>query len=640
MLFIDLEVFSEASITDVPIDVYATHPSTRIILACAAEDDGPMRTFEDFVSLTVFLRSLPEPRLCAWNVGFERTVLAARGFRTPLSRWEDPMVQARYVGLPGGLKQAAKVELLQVPAEAATKSETLLIKKFCMPSKDGRVHNAQTDPEDWAAFVDYCRRDVETLRHIYNRLNALGFTLPPSERRVWELDQKINARGLPIDVETSIHAASEVVRLTGAAQAKMKGLTGLDNPNSVHQLLPWLKERGYIYDSLGKEFVQSALDSVSPTAEARQVLTLRLDAAKSSVKKFKAIVEGVSPDGRLRQQFKYYGAHTGRWSGRGAQPQNLPRNPTDEKELENLIRRGMIPTLDTLSTCIRPMIKAEAGKKLVVSDLSAIENRVLAWLSGCDSMMEIYARGRDPYKDFATKLPGGPLYEDVTKALRQICKPAVLGCGYGLGPGQERQLHTGQVVFTGLRAYASNMGISLTGNQSREMVSTFRSTYHEVVDYWYYLQEAFYAACKTKKRQQVGVINFTATSDAVMIELPSGRNIHYLNPRAWKGAKGIEIRFDGLRNGQWCSVTTWGGSLTENVVQAVSRDVLVEGMFRSEEKGFTLVGHCHDELIAEVSLTAPENGQMLAASMSEPISWAKGLPLAAEGWEGERYAKG
>lgn len=375
------------------------------------------------------------------------------------------------------------------------------------------------------------------------------------------------------------------------------------------------------------------------TKEAREVLGLRLDAAKSSVKKFAAILEGVSPDGRLRNQFKYYGAHTGRWSGRGAQPQNLPRAETNERDLENLIRQGMLPTLDTLSTCIRPMIKAGPGKKLVVADLSAIENRVLGWLSGCDAMLDIYKQGLDPYKVFATLLPGGLAYENVTKALRQVCKPAVLGCGYGLGAGMERRLHTGQVVYTGLRAYAGNMGITLTADESRTMVQTFRKTYYEVTDYWGYLGDAFYAAVKTHSRQQVGVVFVGYAGEAVYIELPSGRRMHYLNPKAWKGSKGTELRFEGLRQGQWCQVSTWGGSLTENVVQAVARDVLVEGMLRAEADNLNIIGHCHDEIILEVAEDYPLAAKKLELYMSSEISWAPGLPLAAEGWEGQRYAK-
>lgn len=384
---------------------------------------------------------------------------------------------------------------------------------------------------------------------------------------------------------------------------------------------------------------EKSLSKPPLTHEAREVLGFRLDASKSSVKKFAAILEGVSPDGRLRNQFKYYGAHTGRWSGRGAQPQNLPRAETNEKDLENLIRQGMLPTLDTLSTCIRPMIKAAPGKKLVVADLKSIEHRVIMWLSGCEAGLQIHRDGLCPYQHFATLLPGGLSYEEITKILRNICKPPVLGCGFGLGPGQERRLHTGQIVFTGLRAYAGSMGVNLTAEEAATMVWTYRRTYYEVVDYWGYLGEAFYAAVKTHSRQQVGSVFVGYAGEAVYIELPSGRRMHYLNPKAWKGSKGLELRFDGLRQGQWCQVSTWGGSLTENVVQAVARDVMVEGMIRAESDHMSIVGHAHDEIICEVDEDYPLADKKLSLYMSADIDWAPGLPLAAEGWCGLRYGK-
>src|SRR6266704_204642 len=375
------------------------------------------------------------------------------------------------------------------------------------------------------------------------------------------------------------------------------------------------------------------------TNEARQVLALLLDAAKSSVKKFAAIVEGTSPDGRLRGQFKYYGAHTGRWSGRGAQPQNLPHVPTDEKELKNLIRRGMVPTLNTLSTCIRPVISSKPGYKLVVADLSAFEPRVLGWLSGCDSMLDIYKEGKDPYKDFATRLLNIK-YEDVTKAQRQMGKPPVLACGYGVGPGQERLLANGTTTMTGLRKYAEGMSIILPAALAIDMVQTFRRSFVEVTDYWHFLQEAFYAACKSKKRQQVGAVYLGATADAVYSELPSSRRIFYLNPRAWKGSKGLEIRYEGLNAGHWFeSISTWGGSLTGHVVQSVARDVLVEGLLRAESEGLNPIGTCHDEIICEVPERMVGGPERLVECMTADIPWAVGLPLAAEGWEGKRYAK-
>lgn len=374
------------------------------------------------------------------------------------------------------------------------------------------------------------------------------------------------------------------------------------------------------------------------TTDCRSALTIRLDAAKSSVKKFGAFVDETSPDGRMRNTLVYYGAHTGRWSGRKVQPHNLPRKETDKATFGALLNGGTVESLDKLSTCLRPCIRAPKGKKLVVADLSAIENRVLAWLSGCEEMLDIYRQGLDPYKVFAVdffKID----YDTVTKAQRQLCKPAVLGCGYGLGGGQERQMQNGQKVKTGLWKYAESMGVQLTQEEAHRMVHVFRSAYPDVMFYWNYLEDAFLAAYRTRKKQQVGAIYFTATAEAVKIELPSGRYLHYLNPHAWRGSDGLHLSFDGLRQGGWGRQSTWGGRLTENVVQAVARDVLAEGMIRAEEMGMPVVLHVHDELVCEVEEDNYECDIALAGLMSAPIPWAPGLPLAAEGYESEFYMK-
>jgi DNA polymerase bacteriophage-type len=296
-----------------------------------------------------------------------------------------------------------------------------------------------------------------------------------------------------------------------------------------------------------------------------------------------------------------------------------------------------VNSLEGLSTCLRPCIRAPKGKKLVVADLSAIENRVLAWLSGCKDMLGIYEKGLDPYMSFAVEMFNIE-YDTVTKAQRQLCKPAVLGCGYGLGGGQEREMQNGQKVKTGLWKYAESMGVALSQNESHRMVQVFRSAYPEVQFYWNYLEDAFIAAYKTRRRQQVGAIYFEATKEAVKILLPSGRYIHYLNPHAYKGPDGVKISFDGLRQGGWGRQSTWGGRLTENVVQAVARDVLAEGMLRAENRQLNLVGHVHDELICEEPFMRLATRE-LENAMCDPIPWDPGLPLAAEGSEMEFYAK-
>jgi DNA polymerase len=383
--------------------------------------------------------------------------------------------------------------------------------------------------------------------------------------------------------------------------------------------------------------------------DLRNVLQLRLESAKSSVKKFSAFVDNTSNDLRLRNQFVYAGAHTLRWSGRGVQPQNLTRKETDKETLEALLNGRPVKSLEGLTTCLRPCIRAPKGKKLVVADLSAIENRVLAWLSGCTEMLAIYEKGLDPYKVFAVQMyyddhwlaymTDEEKYASVTKDQRQLCKPAVLGCGYGLGGGQEREMQNGQKVKTGLWKYAESMGVSLSREQAHRMVQVFRSAYPEVLYYWNYLEDAFIAAYRTKKRQQVGAIFFEATPECVKVLLPSGRYIHYLNAHAYQGAEGIKISFDGYRMGGWGRQSTYGGRLTENIVQAVARDVLAEGMLRAEQSNLTIVGHVHDEVICEQPIEWELCALALEKSMAFPIDWAPGLPLAAEGSEMEFYAK-
>lgn len=298
LLHIDFEVYSEVSIKTAPLDVYAFHPSTKIILAAYAFDDGPVKVWQESDGPLAELREgLKDEQntIVAWNVNYERTVLRGRGLPIRVERWLDPMAHARYAGLPGRLKDVAKIPLVGVPAEEKTKSETLLINRFCMPNKEGRRVMPDEYPEDWATFVEYCRKDVQTMRHVLNWLTP-RFPFPASERELWILDQKINERGLPVDVEMARHAEKQVARLAHESLKTLGELTGLENPNSVQQLLPWLKSNGYTYDSLGKEFLAPSLADTQLTAAGREVVLLRTGAAKSSVKKFRMIVEMSSPE--------------------------------------------------------------------------------------------------------------------------------------------------------------------------------------------------------------------------------------------------------------------------------------------------------------------------------------------------------
>lgn len=262
-LHLDLEVFSNVDIKSAPLDVYAADPSTKILMAAWAVDEEPVTVWDADTGkaparLSAALRD-PSVEVVAWNINYERTVLRHKGLDIPLERWLDVMVLARYAGLPGRLKECAAVPMLGVPAEEKTKSETLLINKFCKPHDGQRRDGSGKNAEDWARFVEYCRKDVQTMRHILNWVEP-RFTFPASEREIWLLDQKINERGLPDDVEMAKHGASEAQRLIAGAHEDLRRVTGLENPNSVQQLLPWLKEQGYQHDTLGKDVLTTYVD--------------------------------------------------------------------------------------------------------------------------------------------------------------------------------------------------------------------------------------------------------------------------------------------------------------------------------------------------------------------------------------------
>lgn len=418
------------------------------------------------------------------------------------------------------------------------------------------------------------------------------------------------------------------------------------------------------------------------TPEARQALTLRLEGAKSSLKKLPKIIEQISPDHRLREQYRYYGAHTGRWSGKGAQLQNLKAARTkDEKKMVGTVIAALeagqpVANLDALSLSLRPLITAPKGKKVVLADFKSVENRVLAWASGCESMMDVYKAGRDPYIDFASRMEDIP-YEEVSAEMRQRAKPGTLGCGFGLGGGQlvrkckcvcknfwtvgpdkeyadcprcHARVKTGLVEKTGLWRYAEMMGVNISQDEAHAQVNEFRTSFMDVANFWYYLEEAYAACVLTRREQKVDSslgckIRFKYKDPALRIVLPSGRELVYPSPFAHKGRndrgfQSLSIGFDGMKGKTWLRQTTYGGRLCENVVQAIALDLLVDAMIRTEDDpSFEIVGHTHDEIITLADEKDEGAKPRLEAHMSAIDPWAVGLPMAADGFEGKRYVK-
>lgn len=650
--------------------------------------------------------------LYSWNCQFERVIFRhALGIQIEYPRFFDVMVQARYLSLPGSLQMCGEV-LGLTEDEGKIKDGKRLIEKFCYPQTmggeiglfgttwekckegDRRYHTFkkfrdwETDPEDWEKFGAYCKRDVETERTLYKKMEKL--LIPQQELEAWYLDQKINDAGLPVNMKFVENALWMAETSKTELDKLQKERTGLENPNSRDQMLGWAKAQGYPYGSLRKDFIRAALTEANGMSDAcKVVLKTRLEASKTSYTKLQRIKELVGPGDRVRHQYLFMGAaRTGRWSGTGFQPQNPPR-PTKEVEgkyeraLELImardydgVKKEFSSVMDTVASVTRSAIQAPPGKKLIVCDLSAIENRVLGWLAGCDAILKVFRDGLDPYVSFACKMYNQP-YEVLIKdkEKRQIAKPAVLGSGYSLGSGVKkttladgRALYEpitklddfGNTVKTGLLGYAENMGIKLTPEQAYIATEVFRQSYPEVVQLWKQLEEGALKVLERGGKAKVGFLEFdrkkTKTAGMILrMKLPSGRYLHYIDARIeMKDLVGRDGRpyqkpaifYSGIGHGVGFVAKGWGktyiysGKFLENGDQADSRDILVHGMKRADEIGFEVCGHNHDELI-----TLMDNDPFglglgeLQECMNEVPFYSKGLPLASDGYEGMVYKK-
>ena len=732
-LFLDFETRSLINIKEAGAPNYCSDPSTAPLMLSWAIDDREVQLWEPDLGplpepLDIALHD-PETRLIAWNVNFERSIFEhCLKFSTPIERWFDVKILARYLSLPGKLAEACAA--LNLPSDIGKMVDAgdVGIKTFSMPMRKGGqetlfgveppfFNSRANKPKEWEQFGLYCKQDTFVERYIY-RMLAKKFPLPENEMKLWYLDQEINRRGMPL----AVHFVENGLKMAEASIAELRktliGLTGLENPNSDSQMLAWVQTQGYPFTSMGKALVAQALANPRDlTPLAQEVLHIRKEFRRSSYKKLDAILPRVSPDGRLRDCFAFMGgSRTGRWAGQDVQFQNLARpDKKVEKNLDKalaLIDAGDFETAKTefgptiefcgqkkqvpsvigmVTSCIRSVFQAKDGNILVVCDLSAIENRVLGWLAGCKAILDVFEKGLDPYISFAC-LMFFIEYAEVTKDQRQVAKPPVLGCGYGLGPGviknpdgtytiiwkcdecmknvelghscfDDKGNRKGDLIKTGLLGYAENMGVHLTPEQAFLAHEAFRRAYPEVSQLWWDLEKAAVETIRTGKKTQVRFIEFSRAKrkDGTFVLrclLPSGRSLHYINARVTTEVKKSRagndyekhsIYYDGIGHGVgatthkmgWAPVYTYGGKLTENIVQAISRDILAHGMMLAEEVGLPIVGHVHDEILCEVRDEEDRAGlNDLKWAMSETPSWAPGLPLAAEGYEGKMYRKG
>lgn len=675
-LHCDFETRSVLNLETVGLDNYTRHPSTQALMLSWAIDEEPVQLWQIARGEAIPQRlsfAIRDSRMkCAWNAGFERMVFERQlGIKTAIDEWIDPCVRARYVSMPGKLERVCTI--LQL-GEQGKKDGKRLIDKFCMPriqdmplfQETNGVWFADwnTEPRDWELFCDYCIRDTEVERTILNWLEKFGF--PENEQAGWVLDQQINLAGIPFDKNMLYQAVSIAGRAKDALLRRATEITGLENPNSIEQLLPWVRERGYSYGSLKLPLIESSLLADTLPPECREALMIRKDMAKTSDLKLPVLQSIGGADDRVRNQYVYLGAaRAGRWSGRDVQPQNMPRpSRSVKKRLDRaieLICAGDYDTiekefgspLDVVGSTIRSIFRAPAGYKFVVCDLNAIEVRVLGYLARCERINDIFRQGRDPYLVFACDLPFGMTYEELLAEYeagndehRQQSKAPVLGGGYGLGGGKEIINGSGDLVRTGLWGYALSLGINLTQKQSKTAVRVYRSTYIEVPALWEDLEYAARKAIRNGDTTTVGPVTFDRMDNVMRVLLPSGRRLHYINARFedvdFEGELRETICYDGQaqQSKKWGRITTWGGKLTENIDQAISRDILLHGMQRAAERGFEIVGHAHDEIISLVPDKSLLDLEDLRHCMSMTPPWAEGLLLDANGYEAERYRKG
>lgn len=632
VLHLDIETYSDLDLPEVGLYRYASDPSTEILMLGWAIDDGPVELFDLAHGWPVrLIQALRDPTtiVCAFNAQFERVMLRdCLKIDIPIERWHCTMVHGFALGFSGGLgAQAQAVGVDQQKMEEGRK----LIQRFSKPQPDNRKVRRWTrdnDPENWALFGAYCRQDVETERALQEFYDQ--YPLPDQVWADWELDQLINDRGLPVDrrlVDQALLYADETRK---SLLDEIYDLTGLQNPNSNTQLLAWLQDHGLDIDNLQAATVARKLKSKSTGPLCRRVLELKQQLAKSSVSKFDAFAAATDRDDRIRGTLQYLGAsRTGRWGGRLIQPQNFPRPPKGI-DVANVIAailtgRPIDNPLHSLSAALRGVFKAGKGKTLVVADLAGIEGRVLPWLCGFDEKLKKIEDGLDMYKVAAAGIYRIN-YEAVSDEQRTVGKVCELALGY---QGSVNALNTMANAY-GLPPYTEQDGYPI--------VQAWRMANKPITQFWSACQRAARLAIRNRNiTYTAGKLVFIADANFLMMILPSGRTLYYYQPMQDENS----ISYMGLNQytRKWERTDTYGGKFAENATQAVSRDILVHGMRLVEDYGFQIVGHVHDEIITEQRPAKKRSAAVLSNLMSTRPSWAPDLPLAAQGFEADRYRK-
>ena len=655
MITIDIETRSDKDISKCGVYAYTDTPYFDILLFAYSIDGQPVQVVD-----TANGEEIPENVLAAladenvvkraFNCNFERVCLSkylrenypqyfqsysidedtVGDFLNPES-WHCSMIHARTLGLPSSLAEVGKV--LGIEQQKMTDGKAL-VKFFCVPydTIDGvpQFHSPTDYPDKWEIFKAYNKRDVEAELEIDRKL--LRFPVPDFLWKEFYLDQEINDRGILVDMQLADKAISLDAEAKEELTAEMKRLTGVENPNSVYQLLDWLETQGYKSDSLGKTQVQELIKTAKEPVKS--VLQMRLQLSKSSVKKYTAMKNTACSDNRARGMFSFYGAsRTGRWAGRNVQLQNLPQNHLpDLSEARELVKYGSFEDIqmlyddvpDTLSQLIRTAFIPRQGMKFIVADFSAIEARVIAWLAGEEWRMRAFANDEDIYCASASKMFGVPVVKHGENGhLRQKGKVAELACGYGGSIGAMKAMG------------ADSLGLS--DAELKQIVTDWREASPHITELWWAVDRAVKKAVKEKTATKTHGLLFSYEAGFLFIRLPSGRRLAYAKPYIGKNKFGGEsVTYMGINvQKKWDRLESYGPKFVENCVQGIARDLLMYSMQTLSQ--YFIVGHIHDEMIIE----CPKDTKLdeICQQMAITPDWAKGLLLRADGYECSFYKK-
>lgn len=653
LMLIDFETYSSVNLRDCGAYPYMASPDfSPLIMTYRYGVDGQTKIAQGEAEIKWALRGLNEREhvtFVAHNANFERLVLSrifdyAPGTFIPPERFIDTMAMGRSLGFPGSLADLSRA----LHVEEKSSAGTALIQMFCVPSKKtGRAATPEERPEEWAAFCRYAVQDVDTMVEVYQALITRYGGFPKGEREVWNADQRINDRGILVDAELAVRCMDIAAVVKDLHLQRMGVISGLANPNSTAQVLAWVnrrlveagvmddqndipvfKDTGAPLKSVDKASVAYLLSRTDLPRDVRTFLEERAASNASSVAKFKAMTNRLGVGNRVRGTIQYFGAHTGRWAGRGVQLQNLPSvTAGGDEATQAFVDRVMNEpaenfSISELKPLIRGALMAPAGQTLTVCDYSAIEARVLAWLAGEEWVLEAFRAGRDIYIETAARMFHVPY--DEARPLRKKGKVAVLALGYGGG-------------INALKA----MGAEGTDAELEEIKQTYRAANPRIAKFWADMDRAM-----RNRSGRVGeyITVHPKANGLVTIKLPSGRELFY-HKLHFRTVSKFDKEVEALHfldpKSHRAVIPTYGGRLTENVTQAVARDVLAHALVNLDKENVPVVAHVHDEVIAEGGVTVERMKELMGAGVGNPLAppWSEGLPLAAEGYYCARYRK-